>query len=330
MTINPFFNFITQDVKKPSDALFVNDIDLAFQGSMSTETTFQNRDDMWELYERTDGGVIFFTGRTHQSAQKTFGHDYAGVFEHYSTARFGHGQDIVFMSPKIDTALMGSLADKYLREDGKLRIAQTPDYIRNNSNANGNDEVKAVYVEVKNTSVALVHTTTGQEDHKDFIRGVLRPMGERILKEMGLSESHQVKAGNDAVEMVPKVLSKDVTTGIGLPKTEIDRIVAHGLGKGVAVHNFMSLFPNRKMMITGDGKPDLEAMKEAKDHFGGKGVFVSNGHPISEGFERAVDYTIARHTMTWGLIHDTVVRLREAAPIVKLPLRGGGPNFNHG
>jgi hypothetical protein len=330
VTINPFFNFITQDVKKPTDALLVWDVDLAIQDSMSTDTTFQNREDMWELFQRTDGGVIFFTGRTHQSVQKTFGHDYAGAFEHYSTARFGHGHDIVFMSPQIDTKRMGSLADSYLREGGKLHIAETPDYIRRNSNAHGQDEIKAVYVEVKNTSVALVHTTTGQEGHKDYIRSVLRPVGERILKEMGLSETHQVKAGNDAVEMVPKALSNDITTGIGLPQTEIDRIVKNGLGKGVAVHNFMSLFPNRTMMITGDGKPDLEAMKEAKDHFGGKGVFVSNGHPISEGFERAVDHTLDRHTMTWGLIHDTVVRLKEAAPIVKLPLRSGGPSFNHG
>ncbi len=316
MKVNPYFEFVTKQVTRPDEALIVWDVDLAIQDSMDTRTTQQQRDHMWELYERTDGGVIFFTGRTHQSVEKTFGHQYAGVFEHYSVARFGHGQKAVFMAPEIDIELIGNMAAGGIQKDGTIRIAETPEEIRANSGA-GKD-VRAVYVERKNTSIALVHTINGDPAHLESMRSVLKPVAAGILSHLGMDGTHMIKAGGDAVEIVPRSLDPNNKAWQHLPPSEIDRIKANGLGKDIATHNFHTLYENRRMIITGDSKPDLDAMLVAHDNYDGVGVYVHNGNPLGETYARAVRHTIPHHTMTWGIVKDTVVRLREISPITKI------------
>lgn len=326
MAVNPYFDFLTKSVMKPTDALIIWDVDLAIQNSMCTKTTQEQRDHMWELFERTDGGVLLFTGRTHQSAETTFGHKYAGVYEHYSVARFGHGQDVTFMAPEIDVPQIGKLSHAGVTREGSIRVANSPDDIRSHS-FNGSSD-RAVFIELKNTSVALVHTTNGDHAHLESMRSVLKPLASQILNEMGLSETHMVKAGSDAVEMVPKGVSPTHKAGEHLPPSEIDRIHQYGLGKDIAVHNFHSRFSNRKMLITGDSKPDLDAMIVAHESYDGHGIFVSNGHSLSEIYNDSTDKeqrctkallgVTDHYSMTWPLIGDTVARLREQAPIIKI------------
>lgn len=330
MTINPYFEFLTKDVAKPAKALIVWDVDLAIQNSMDTTTTAEQRGHMSELWERTDGGVLLMTGRTHQSGEITFGREYAGVYEHGSIARFGHGHKITWLAPEVDSLKMGELATQGITKDGSIRIAASPQDIRDNSFEGSKD--RAVYVEIKNASIALVHTTNGDHSHLDSMREVLEPLGDKILKNMGLSDTHKVKHGSDAVELVPKGPSPDHKAGLVLPKAEVERINREGLSKETAVHNFQALFEGRRMLFTGDSKPDLDAMIVAKENYDGRGVFVSNGHTLTEIYndpkevaqkkaERCQEALIGvtgHFSKSWGLVEDTVLRLRDLAPIVKI------------
>lgn len=347
MTINPYFDFLTKGADKPANTLLVWDVDLAIQNSMDTRTTQEQRDHMWELFERTDGGVLIMTGRTHQSAETTFGKQYAGVYEHGSIARYGHGHSITWLAQEIDTTDMGARAYEGIQKEGSIRIVATPQEIRDQS-FEGSGE-RAVFIEIKNASVALVHTTNGDHSHLESMREVLEPLGEQILKDMGLSDTHKIKHGSDAVEILPNGPSQDHKAGIYLSKTELNRITAHGLSKETAVHNFQTLFEGRRMLFTGDSKPDIDAMIVAHENYGGKGVFVSNGHSLPEIYakseeeikteiakgkslsdihaevaakvemaNRAIIHTTAKFPMTWPLIADTVTRLRDTAPITKI------------
>lgn len=316
MKVNPYFDFVSKQVARPDQALIIWDVDLAIQDSMDTRTTPEQRDHMWELLERTDGGVLFFTGRTHQSVEKTFGHKYAGVFEHYSVARFGHGHKVTYMAPEIDVVRIGELAVNGIQKNGSINIVAAPEEIRANSGEGKN--VRAVFPELKNTSVALVHTINGDPAHLESMRAVLKPVAAEILKQLGMEETHMIKAGGDAVEIVPKSLDPNNQAGLYLSQAEISRITAHGLGKDIATHNFHTLYADRRMIITGDSKPDLDAMLVAHDNYDGVGVYVHNGNPLGAAYERAVKHTIPHHTATWGLVKDTVIRLRENAPITKI------------
>lgn len=323
MTINPYFDFVSRGVSDPKQALLVWDVDLAIQNSMCTETTPDQRAHMWELFERTDGGVLIMTGRTHQSAEKTFGKQYAGVYEHGSIARYGHGHSITWLAPEIDSTDMGARAYDAISQEGSIRIAATPDEIRKNSFVGSTN--RSVFIEIKNASIALVHTTNGDHNHLDSMRKVLEPLGQQILENMGLDKTHKVKAGSDAVELVPNGAAPDHKAGIYLNQTEINRIAEHGLSKETAVHNFQTLYAGRRILFTGDSKPDIDAMIVAKEHHGGTGVFVSNGHSLNEIYNgntglvdratAAVSHTTPHFTMTWPLIGDTVKRLRDQAPI---------------
>ena len=347
MTTNPYFDFLTKAADKITKTLLVWDVDLAIQNSMDTRTTQEQRDHMWELFERTDGGVLIMTGRTHQSAETTFGKQYAGVYEHGSIARYGHGHAITWLAQEIDTTDMGARAFDGIQKEGSIRIVATPQEIRDHS-YEGSQE-RAVFIEIKNASVALVHTTNGNHSHLNSMREVLEPLGEQILKDMGLSETHKIKHGSDAVEILPKGPSPDHKAGIYLQKAELERIAAHGLSKETAVHNFQTLFEDRRMLFTGDSKPDIDAMIVAHQNYDGKGVFVSNGHSLSDIYAKgeeeikagiaqgkklsdihaevaakvemangAIAHTTEKYTMTWPLIADTVVRLRNMAPITKI------------
>jgi hypothetical protein len=153
---------------------------------------------------------------------------------------------------------------------------------------------------------------------RDDVRSILEPVANNIILALDLGKTHKVKTGSDAVEIVPFCVSPNHTAHIHLSHKEVERIVNVGLGKDTAVHNFNSLFEGRRMLITGDSTPDLQAMKIAKEHYGGKGIYVSNGHALPESFRNAVDHTIPHFTMTWKMIGDTVKQLQEIAPIHKI------------
>lgn len=310
MAINPILDFLTCQVSRYDQALLVWDVDLALQDTMCTKTTPEQRNNMWELYERTNGGVIIFTGRSAQSARETFNRDYAGVFEHYSVSRFVHGTPSTPMGHKLDIPQAASLARQGLVEKADLRIAPTPDEIRGKLD-------KAVYIEAKETSIALVHTIDGSDDHLYAMRDILVPLANNIVLSMGAEKTHKVTAGKDAVEITSRGLSPDHEAHLHLSQTEIKRIVNDGLSKSVAVHNFSAIFNNRRMLITGDSTPDLQAMQVAKESYNGMGVFVSNGHSPKE-YAPYIDYTIPHFSMTWPLIGDTVERLRDSASITKI------------
>lgn len=331
--VNPFLDFL-KSVDDPKKALLQFDVDLAIQPSMSTFTTDEQKNDFWELYDRTEGGVLILTGREAESVRKTFGHEYAGVFEHYSVARFGLGQTTFLMCPEMDVQEVGNQAQTNIAEISRevseklgenlyVRIAETPDNIRVS-------EDLAVFIEKKQASVALVHTLSkhGTEqdaaNHLAKMRTVLQPVAQKIITSMGLGMTHHVKTGNDAVEIVPLGLDVNSKALLKLPESEIIRLKDEGLSKATAIHNFQFFYPNRVGLMTGDSAPDLDAMIELRQ-YGGKGLYVANGHRLADKYAGAVDYHIEHHTMTWPLISDTAAVLREMAPIVKtMPPAGGG------
>lgn len=335
MTVNPLLDF-AKYAGDPRKMLFIKDVDLAIQPSMCTKTTEEQKAALYRLYDMTHGGVLIFTGRTPQSARETFGYDYPGAFEHYTLSRWGLGQTFLFMAPKVDIETMATHARTALGD--QIVIAANPDEIRQNSN-------EAVFIEKKNASIALVHTTLQPAftndprplDHLKSVRRILVPAAERIIEEMGISETHTWKQGNDAVEIVPKGLDANTEAKKHLSDDEINRIQSNGLSKATALHNFRGLYDDRIVHMLGDGAPDMDVAVEIKKHYDGWGTYVSNGVPLMEKYNHAVlnnrdeQSIIAHHTMTWGMIQDTADALFDAMRKTKPPLPPEGgmtPNLS--
>lgn len=330
MAVNPFLQFLKY-AGDPKKALLINDVDLAIQPSMCTITTEQQRSAMWDLYEITEGGLLIFTGRTPQSSQRTFGRDYPGVFEHYSLARFGLGQCLIFMAPEINIEQLAGLSQDSILSNGSVKLVGTPGEI-------GGNKDLAVYIEKKNASIALVHTTIRPAyngdpaplQHLQAIRQVLVPIAKDVIESMGIEDTHMLKQGNDAIEIVPKGLdSKSEATSI-LPEQEIKRITESGLSKATALHNFKPFFENRVVHMLGDGDPDMDVAIEIKKEYSGWGTYVSNGVSLPEHYHHAVrndkgdTSIIDNHKLTWPLLIDTATALQESLPKHKMPLPPAG------
>lgn len=329
MKSNPFLDF-AKYAGDPRKVLFVNDVDLAIQPSMGTESTNEQKEAFNTLYDITEGGLILFTGRTPQSAGVTFGHDYPGAFEHGSLIRVGLGQTVHFLTPKMDIEKLSGILQTALV--GSIRLAPTPASI-------GGHTDEAVFIEKKNASIALVHTTIKGEfegdprplEHLKSVRRVLVPAAEYAITEMGLSGTHTYKIGNDAVEIIPKGLDHNTEARQILEPRELERIQTNSISKATLIHTFHGFFQDRVVHMLGDGAPDMDVAVEIKAHLDGWGTYVSNDIPLPEKYRHAVlnhrgeESIIPHHTMTWKLLVNTAEELRagmrKAHP--QLPPEGG-------
>lgn len=324
MISNPFLD-VAKYAGDPRKVLLVNDVDLAIQPSMGTDSTAEQKEAFNTLYDITEGGLILFTGRTPQSAGITFGHDYPGAFEHGSLIRVGLGQTVHFLTPKMDIERLAGVLQTALV--GSIRLAPTPASIGGNTD-------EAVYIEKKNASIALVHTTLKGEfdgdprplEHLKAVRRILVPAAELAIQEMGLGETHTWKQGNDAVEIIPKGLDHNTEARQILDPRELTRIQTNAISKATLIHTFHGFFQDRVVHMLGDGAPDMDVAVEIKAHLDGWGTYVSNDIPLQEKYRHAVvnnrgeQSIIPHHSMTWPLIVDTARELRDSMPKAKLPL----------
>lgn len=336
MKSNPFLDF-AHYAGDPRKMLLVNDVDLAIQPSMGTDSTDQQKEAFNTLYDMTEGGLLLFTGRTPQSAGITFGHDYPGAFEHGSLIRIGLGQTVHFLTPKMDIEKLSGILQTALV--GSIRLAPTPASIGGNTD-------EAVYIEKKNASIALVHTTIKGEfegdprplEHLKSVRRILVPAAEFAIAEMGLGQTHTFKIGNDAVEIIAKGFDHNTEARQVLEARELERIETNAISKATLIHTFHGFFQDRVVHMLGDGAPDMDVAVEIKAHLDGWGTYVSNDIPLQEKYHHAVvnhrgeQSVIRHHTMTWPLIVDTAKQLFDAMPKSKLPLPPAGgmtPDLRH-
>jgi len=320
----PFSSFRLVDIYKqasPEGKLLIFDVDLTLRDTMCTDTPLEQRALMTELYTRTDGGVALMSGRSSPALDATFDGELPLSAEHHSCMRIEQNGAVISLAPEIDTQALADNAVAKMQEliTEEFGIVTTPQAIRGNNTSNF-----VVYPEVKQYAVALVHSLNHDHDDIASFQGKLALVGNQVLKEMGLSETHEVRAGSDAVELVAKGLTpidrNRLILSAVIPEEEIIRMEEEGLHKGTAVHNFMSLSRNsgRTPYVVGDSGTDGVAMVECQK-YGGGGMWVLNDNPISSIKKPYLDAVSGRlienYNATWDHIDETVDYLKQTQKV---------------
>lgn len=297
--------------------LAIFDVDLTLRDTMCTNTPPEQRLLMTELYERTSGGVILKSGRSALSLDETFDGALPLSGEHHSCIRIEQNGDVIALAPDVDTREIANNAVEEIQNHikRKHRIVSSPESVRQNS-----DDVIAVYPEVKQFAVALVHSLNHHHDDIKQFQGNLEIAAQDVLGNLGLSETHEVRTGSDAVEIVSRGLTqeraKQLILSGEISENEVNRLLQYGLNKGTALHNFMSLpdFSGRTPYVIGDSGTDGVAMVEAQK-YGGGGVWILNQNPITNvkpEFKAVVEGRyIDNYNISWDHIREVVEHLRE-------------------
>jgi hypothetical protein len=237
--------------------------------------------------------------------------------------RIERGGDVISLAPDLDTQKVADIARIKIQDliAQKVDIVADPQHVRDHEA----DHI-ALYIEVKQYAVALVHSLDHRPEEISEFQGKLKVVGNQVLKELGLEKTHEVRAGSDAVEIVAKgvtpldrsrlILAEDI------PESEVDRMFKEGLHKGTGIHNFMALsaFADRTPYVVGDSGTDGVAMVEATK-YGGGGVWVLNGNSIESikpAHKAAVSGRyIEKHEITWDHIGEAVAHLQEVQKVYR-------------
>lgn len=295
-----------------NNLLSIFDIDLTLRDTMCRMTSEDEHFLMGELFNRTEGGVILMSGRSSTGIDETIRGKLPLSSEHHSAMRFEQHGDVISLAPTIDTQAIADQAAMLL--SGQITLVDSPRELRN---ANGH--FSAVFPEVKEFAVALVHSLG--HDRLEGDREILQDVASQVLISMGYEATHKIAVGSDAIEIVPKGLSADSKARSLLSPKEVERLEIDGLHKGSGIHNFMSysLYQGRTPFVIGDSGTDGKAMNVCLREYGGGGVWVNNGKPVPADFQEAVNgYQIETFLDSWDQIKAAVVYLRETAPTVKI------------
>ncbi|MEM9469398.1 MAG: hypothetical protein AAF988_04485 [Pseudomonadota bacterium] len=308
-------------IRASDKILLIFDVDLTLRDTMCTNTPPEQRSMMLELYERTSGGVILKSGRSASALDATFDGALPLSGEHHSCMRIRQNGSVISLAPEVDTS---EIAGQAVEEIDDLiqtahRIVNTPDAVRDNI-----DKTIAVYPEVKQYAVALVHSLNHHSTDIKRFQGQLEIAANQAIEHLGLQDTHETRTGSDAVEIVAKGMTpgraQELLQSGELPEGEIQRILKDGLHKGTALHNFMSLpaFSGRTPFMIGDSGTDGVAMIEARK-YGGGGVWVLNENPIQNvkpEYQEAVSGRyIPTHEITWDHISEAIDHLRETQKV---------------
>lgn len=284
--------------------LFFFDVDLTLRDTMCLNTPLDQRRLMSEFYERTNGGIILMSGRSSESLDKTFDGHLPHSSEHHSAIRVEKNGEVVSLAPEIDTQKLSESVVELI--GGRISLSDTPESIRQ---ATGIQSL--VFPEVKKYALALVHSLSHPQVEQD--RSVLEQVAKDTIDLNGLSGTHKVAVGSDAIEIVPRGINVNSTANQILEPCEVDRLKVQGLNKGTAIHNFMSLKDNRDRtpIVVGDSGTDGVAMLAASE-YGGAGVWVKNGKDVPEEFKSAVNgFQISDFNETWDHLGSAMQNLRE-------------------
>ena len=226
-------------------ALFL-DIDLTLLPSMTTDVSPQQLALIFQLYEHLDGALAFVTGRSASSVDLTFPDLLPAAVEHHAGWRPSRGQPYIdraqtINSAAIVSALKATLIDKVTIFPEKGRILQNE---------------PGLYIEEKKYSLALVFPP----QFSNAIKPLLIGFANAAIQDYGLSATHHVVIGNDAIEIGPRN--------------------AH---KIMAVNDFMATpaFKGRKPVFIGDSLSDAQAMQRCAEEFGGYGIAVGATIPAA-------------------------------------------------
>lgn len=301
-----------------NDVLAVFDVDLTLRDTMCTDTPADQRAQMVELYDRTEGGVILMSGRSAAALDETFDGALPLSGEHHSCMRIEQGGAVISLAPEVDTQLIADTATQIISEliIQKHDVVNDPQIVRDHAC----ESSFALYPEVKKYAVALVHSLDHDPREIAEFQGKLKLVGAQVLKALGLEDTHEVRAGSDAVELVAKGLTPEmrgrlITAG-EIPLDQVELMVQEGLHKGTGIHNFMSLsdFAHRTPYVVGDSGTDGVAMVEAAK-YGGGGVWVLNGNTIDsikpDHKEAVAGRFIESFNITWDHIGETLDHLRD-------------------
>jgi len=298
------FNYAAKRGKK---VFKVCDVDEAVLRTMSTDTSEVQRQLIGDLYDLSGGNVFFMTGRAHQSLDQAWKRNLPGSYEHHSMMRIEENGAILNLAPEINTNVVGRNAATSIGDRVKIVDAASQVW-----EAKGQEAV--VYIEIKNSAVALVHSLGLDDSETKEMRETLRSAAEDVIRTMGAEKTHKVTAGTDAVEIVPLAPSLCAHAHEVLPDEEKMRIANEGLGKATGIHNIMALIGDGYIPIMLGDSPgsDGPAMKVCKE-YGGYGIAVSNGNDLPADFLEAANHqVIPTYKHTWSHIEQAVSFLRDS------------------
>lgn len=299
-------------------ALIICDVDLALLESMSTITTEQQRTLIGDWFDMSGGNLFFMTGRAHQSLDQAWGRNLPGSYEHHSMMRIEENGEMLHLASRYDMIVVAETAIELIGD--AIELVGTPEDVHD---ARGSRFV--VYPEVKNASVALVHSQgldkqTLKENRKFLRKQVAKP----LLKKLGIRETHRRVVGGDAIEVAPNQHSLCELSEQILPKDEQVRIARDGLSKATGIHNIMGLYGDDVIpFMLGDSPgSDGPAMKTCIQ-YGGYGIAVENGNNLPDDFRMATgDRVIPNFQMTWDHVAGMVDHLKNQPANVVLMQRG--------
>lgn len=305
---------------KPNQVLAQFDIDLSLRDSMCTNTPQHQRNMILELWDATEGGLVFPSGRQASSIDATFDGQLPLASEHHSAIRIEKAGAVLPLVAQTDTKELARIAKELIGDH--LRIVNSGTEVRNHYR----EATAVVYAEIKDYAIALVHSL--ECGGLDQARGFLQEVAQDTILQMGIEDTHKVTTGSDAIEIVPKGIDLDAPACKILPADQIELLVTQGANKATGVHNFMSLpqHTNRVPYMIGDSDPDGKAMLEC-EKYGGGGIWVLNANlSVPNDFADAVGgRIIQRHEATWDNIEAALEAIRAQTARVHLPSNNTSP-----
>lgn len=288
----------------PENTIIFWDVDLCLMNTMSTDTQAWQQELFENMCDITTN--VLASGRQAQSMDTTIQGKLPLSSEQNSAIRLKKGGDLISLAPKIDTHALAQEASRILSSQATL--VTSPQQVWD---AYGKSPV--VYPEVKDYSVALVHSLEHGDVEK--CRDTLVNAANTTIKNRGLTETHRVAVGSDAVEVVPNGVDPFSPARFELSIPVLAKLQEEGLNKATAVHIFMSLPENRGKipLFVGDSGTDGDAMNVCFNVYGGGGAWVKNNKDVPSNYVEAVQgRIIGDYNESWQHVQHAVNTVQPA------------------
>lgn len=280
--------------------LLMLDIDLTLLPGMRRDTTAEQRLLIQSLYNRTEGGVGFVTGRGMENVDECFPGSTAVSVEHHAAYRL---PDPSNLSKFILTENVGKLDANKLTDvvsrtlATQFRLVNPGETTLRSGEVSGTDP--RVVVEPKDYALAIIHGNTVGEGGPEFIAETLR----NVMNSNNLCDTHTVKVGFDTIEITPK-----------------------GFDKRNAVRDFMAhpLYQGRRPVFVGDNMADAVAMDEIFNKYDGQGIAVGTTIPTAP----YVHYRTDGIADTWNYlaeVNDRLTPIMVGAGVKRAPSKPATP-----
>lgn len=323
--LNPLIEALKPMGKNFNNLATACDVDECVTSSMNTEIGEHGRNVFNTFNQITHGGFWPVTGRGVDGADQTFGQQYAGIFEHGTTIRLPGAEngELTYLAPRNGvTADMAALAQKLIAQHPGMTILDHPSQIHTSKDF-------GVVIEPKRMCLALVFTLNKPIDEINQHKSELINVSKSIVLEHRLEDTHDIRPGGDAIEIVPRGLCPTSDAHELFPAEEIAYLLEKGLKKKTVLRSLVSADERlhgkeRDVVIAlGDSEGDFLMGETAYEHYNGFLIPVLNGNTLPERFHQAAKYgPLVDHTKTIEMFAEANNYMRNYRHTVVMPDSG--------